>query len=71
MGKYVRHLPGLLLFAVLFFASNIQAQGDCSERYRSKSFNAIQIFRNVVYSKNAPTNSGKNEPSDKNLPYLL
>ena len=56
MGKYVRPLPGLLLFAVLFFTSNIQAQaqGDCSERYRSKSFNAIQIFRNVVYSKNAP-----------------
>jgi hypothetical protein len=54
MGKCIRCYKGLLLFAALFYTSYLQAQGDCNNIYNTKTFNSIQVFRNVVYSKNTP-----------------
>jgi hypothetical protein len=45
---------GLLLFSILFFPFLIMGQGSCNDRYLKKTFNSIQIFRNVVYTKNSP-----------------
>jgi acetyl esterase/lipase len=46
----------LLCFFACFIATQaISAQGsNCPQRYKRRVFNSIQIFRDVVYSKDAP-----------------
>jgi len=53
-------LPLWGLFAPIFFVgifTQLSAQtsiNGCGQRYKQKVFNSIQIYRDVVYSKNAP-----------------
>ena len=55
MGNFGRLLFWLAFYFNLFYTFSVLAQSsnDCSNRYKTKTFNSIQVFRNVVYSKNA------------------
>ncbi|MCP4441089.1 MAG: T9SS type A sorting domain-containing protein [Aureispira sp.] len=45
--------PYLLIFcSLILFQTSSQAQ--CGERYKTRYFNSIQVFRDIVYSKDAP-----------------
>ncbi len=46
------------VLAFIFVLSSIQllwAQQNCEQRYKSRVFNSIQIYRDVVYSQDAPS----------------
>ena len=47
-------LKFILAAVLLFFSDFILAQNSCSTRYKERTFNSIQIFRDVVYTKNSP-----------------
>jgi acetyl esterase/lipase len=50
--------PSGSLVAILFFilmSNQLLAQTNCEERYKSRVFNSIQVFRDVVYSQDAPS----------------
>jgi acetyl esterase/lipase len=45
-----------LIYSLFFLLLGLtaQAQNSCTTRYKQRTFNSIQIFRDVVYSENAP-----------------
>lgn len=55
----MRQINSILSITILlfFFCNSIQltAQNDCESRYKSRVFNSIQVFRNVVYTEDAPS----------------
>jgi len=56
MDKIIKQFFNSLLRAIIFLIAVPMAfsQTDCGNRYKERTFSSIQIFRNVVYSKNAP-----------------
>jgi acetyl esterase/lipase len=44
----------LLIILLILSVQTFFAQNSCSNRYKERSFNSIQIFRDVKYSKSAP-----------------